>query len=618
MRLKEATPRKEVLPTMATVTLNAKLRHNEYYGQQSTLDELYHQSLKGAKFRKLYEKIIDESNILLAYRNIKANTGSTTKGTDGLTINDIAAMTNEQVIAMVRQRLIRYKPQSVRRVEIPKPNGKLRPLGIPTISDRLIQQCILQILEPICEAKFHNHSFGFRPNRSAEHAKAMMDKMINIQKLHFVVDIDIKGFFDNVNHGKLLKQIWTMRIQDKRLLCIISAMLKAEIEGVGIPTKGTPQGGILSPLFSNIVLNELDYWISNQWESFRTNHTYIDNGHKIRGIRTASKLKECYIIRYCDDFKIMCRTRDEAERTFTAVKMWLKERLHLEISPDKSKITNLRKKTSEFLGFSIKAVVKSGKRVANSKIKSDAVIKIMAKGKKIIQKVQKSPELMNVRLYNSYVLGTQNYYRIATHCSLDFSRIGHYLNRVAKIRWRQIATNKGSPDKIYLEKYKGYDRKKSYICGKIIYPISACKTKNAMCFSKKINKYTHEGRKLIHKQVDKVSEHEFIYLVHNPIENRSIEYNDNRISLFSAQCGKCRILKSRLSVSNFHCHHVKPIQGGGNDKYKNLVIFHPDIDGLIHATKLDAIHQLLAKLDLSTKQINQVNRFRLKVGNTVI
>ena len=244
MRLKEVNPlSKEVLPTMATKTMNTKLSHNEYYGQQSTFDELYKRSLNSAKFNKLYDKIEGEENILLAYRNIKSNTGSKTKGTDGKTIQDIADMTNEQVVAMVKGRLSKYMPQSVRRVEIKKDNGKLRPLGIPTMSDRLIQQCILQILEPICEAKFHNHSYGFRPNRSAEHAKAMMDKMVNTQSLHFVVDIDIRGFFDNVNHSKLLKQMWTMGIQDKKLMCIISAMLKAEIEGIGIPSKGTPQGG---------------------------------------------------------------------------------------------------------------------------------------------------------------------------------------------------------------------------------------------------------------------------------------------------------------------------------------------------------------------------------------
>lgn len=312
---------------MATTISNSSLRHNEYYGQQNILDELYQQSLKGAKFKKLYEKIIDESNILLAYRNIKANIGSTTKGTDDKTINDIATMKNGQVIIMVQERLIRYEPQLIRRVEIPKSNGKIRPLGIPTISDRLIQQCILQILEPICEAKFHNHSFGFRPNRSTQHAKATMDRMINLQKLHFVVDIDIKGFFDNVDHGKLLKQMWTMGIQDKKLLCIISAMLKAKIEGVGIPSKGTCQGGILSPLLSNIVLNELDWWISNQWESFKTKYPYSRNDTRMIKMRKTSKLKECYIIRYADDFKIMCHTRNEAERIFIAVKRWLKRKI---------------------------------------------------------------------------------------------------------------------------------------------------------------------------------------------------------------------------------------------------------------------------------------------------
>ena len=607
-----------MLPTMATATKNAKLRHNEYYGQQNTLDELHEKSLKGAKFTKLYEKIIDETNILLAYRNIKSNTGSATKGTDGKIIKDIASMTNEQMVAMVRGRLRKYKPQSVRRVEIPKENGKTRPLGIPTISDRLIQQCILQILEPICEAKFHNHSFGFRPNRRAEHAKAMMHRMINLQGLHFVVDIDIKGFFDNVDHGKLLKQIWTMGIQDKRLLCIISAMLKAEIEGVGIPTKGTPQGGILSPLLSNIVLNELDWWISDQWESLKTTHAYSANNMKLRAIRKSSQLKECNIIRYADDFKIMCRTREQAVRIFIAVKMWLKERLRLEISPDKSKITNLRKKTSEFLGFSIKAVVKSERRVANSKIKPSAVLKIMAKGKELIKKIKKNPTPMNVGLYNSYVLGVQNYYRIATHSNHDFGKIGYYLERMAKIRWRTIATNKGSPDSVYLEKYKGYNKKKLYVHGKIIYPMSCCKTKNVMCFSDKVNKYTSKGRELIHKQITKISESEFIYLVRNPIESRSIEYNDNRISLFSAQCGMCRILEIRLGVNDFHCHHKQRIADGGTDEYKNLVIIHPDIHKLIHATKSDTIHQLLAKLNLSKKQIGKVNQFRLTVGNIVI
>jgi group II intron reverse transcriptase/maturase len=603
---------------MTAKAANTNLRHNEYYGLQNTLDELYEQSLKGLKFTKLYEKIINENNILLAYRNIKSNSGSLTKGTDGRTIKDIAKMTNENVVSLVRGRLARYKPESVRRVEIPKPNGKKRPLGIPTITDRLIQQCILQILEPICEAKFHNHSFGFRPNRSTEHAKAMMHRLINRTGLHFVVDIDIKGFFDNVNHGKLLKQLWTMGIQDKRILCVVSNMLKAEIEGIGIPDKGTPQGGILSPLLSNIVLNELDWWISDQWESFETNHLYSKNTHKIRAIKTSSKLKECYIVRYADDFKIMCRTRDDAEKIFVAVKNWLMERLYLEISPDKSKITNLRKKSSEFLGFSIKVVRKGDKRVANSKIKRDAVIKIMAKGKKLIKNIQINPSLKNIGLYNSYILGTQNYYRIATHSNLDFAKIGYYLDRLIKIRWRQVASNRGSPDEVYKTRYNGYSMKKTYVNKRIIYPMAACRTKNVMNHRNQVNKYTKEGRAFIHKQIDKISEDEFIYLVRNPVEEKSIEYNDNRISLFSAQYGFCSVLNIRLSVDNFHCHHIRPVMMNGTDKYRNLTIIHPEIHRLIHAVKPELIHRILEELDLLEDQIGKVNVFRVKVGNNVI
>lgn len=144
----------------------SKLRHAEYYDFQKIQDKLYAESMDGKMFTKLVEIITLPENIKLAYRNIKKNKGSKTAGTDGKTIQHLEKLSEEKLVVLVQRKFSWYVPQSVRRVEIPKDNGKTRPLGIPTIMDRLVQQCVLQVLEPICEAKFHDHSYGFRPNRS--------------------------------------------------------------------------------------------------------------------------------------------------------------------------------------------------------------------------------------------------------------------------------------------------------------------------------------------------------------------------------------------------------------------------------------------------------------------
>lgn len=249
------------------------LRNNEYYDMQNIFDKLYKQSTENKVFNNLLEMITSKNNILLAYRNIKGNKGSKTSGTDKLNIVNINDTNVLILVEKVQAMFKNYKPQKVRRVEIPKEDGsgKVRPLGIPTISDRLIQQCILQVLEPICEAKFSDNSYGFRPNRSCENAISKVMMCMQKKHLHYCIDIDIKGFFDNVNHAKLLKQMWTLGLQDKNLICIISKILNSEIllpnGDVVKSKKGTPQGGIISPLLSNIVLNELDVWIENQWSN---------------------------------------------------------------------------------------------------------------------------------------------------------------------------------------------------------------------------------------------------------------------------------------------------------------------------------------------------------------
>ena len=439
-----------------------KLRNAEYYNLQETFDNLYSDSKSGKRFTKLMPIILSEQNIRLAYRNLKKNSGSKTAGADKKTIKNLETWKEPDLIRYVRKRLEWYVPQPVRRVEIPKDNGKTRPLGIPTIADRLIQQCFLQVLEPIGEAKFHDRSFGFRPNRSQENAVAVAYTLAQRQNLHYVVDLDIKGFFDNVNHGKLLRQMWAIGIRDKQVISIISTMLKAEVAGIGFPEKGTPQGGIISPLLSNIVLNELDWWISSQWENMpmrrnyghvRSNNGVIDKGYVYHVLREQTNLKECYGLRYADDFRIFCRNRQDAEKLFVATQKWLKERLGLDISPEKSRIVNLKKQYSEFLGIKMKVKPK-GKR--NGKVRYTVVSyvsdkrkeKIKRRAKEMIEKI-KFPANANeehkfIMDYNSYVLGVHNYYRIATHVSRDFSEIGLSVQRTMKCRLGQRLSKNGN------------------------------------------------------------------------------------------------------------------------------------------------------------------------------
>ena len=290
------------------------LRYAEYYDMQGTFDELFAKSKNGEVFGNLSELIFSRDNILLAYRNIEGNGGSVTPGTDGLTIRAVEKYTPEALVQKVRNIVRNYNPRAVRRKEIPKQSdpSKTRPLGIPCIWDRLIQQCILQVLEPICEAKFSENSYGFRPNRSCEHAVAAACKHMQLSHMQYVVEFDIKGFFDNVDHSKLIKQMWALGIQDKRLIYMIKRILKAPVQlengAVVTPDKGTPQGGIISPLLANIVLNELDWWVDSQWQNHPVavargknrqikERIVFDKSHGYTTMRRTN-LKEMHIVRY--------------------------------------------------------------------------------------------------------------------------------------------------------------------------------------------------------------------------------------------------------------------------------------------------------------------------------
>lgn len=604
-----------------------KIRNSEYYGLEGTFDGLYADSRKGRVFNHLMEIIESEENIKLAYRTVKKNTGSDTAGVDKRTIADLAKLSEEEYVRLIKKQFSNYHPRPVRRVEIPKPNGKTRPLGIPTIVDRMVQQCILQVMEPVCEAKFSENSNGFRPNRSAETAIAQCMRLIQVQHMYHVVDLDIKGFFDNINHTKLIRQIWALGIRDKKLLCIIKEMLKAPIilpsgEKI-IPTKGTPQGGILSPLLANIVLNELDWWIASQWEQMSTKTKFKTRSnaqgteiksHTYRALRR-SRLKEVHAVRYADDFKIFCPTHEEAVRVYKATEMWLKDRLGLEISPEKSKVVNLKRQYSEFLGFKLKVRKKGKKYVVRSHMSEKAYKKAHEKLSEEVKKLAHSPDdtaqFMQLHNYNAVVAGLHEYYCVATEISEDFGKLAFSINKQLRNRLKGEISRKGTLRNGFIKEKYGKSRQMRFLHERPLVPVGHVQPKNAQHKRKSVNKYTPEGWTLIHKNLE-IDTMTMLWLIRNPVRGRSIEYADNRISLYAAQYGKCAVTGQLMNAHDIHCHHKVPVSVGGTDEYANLVLVLKNVHVLIHASSETTIKRYLSELKLDKSQLEKLNKLRAK------
>jgi group II intron reverse transcriptase/maturase len=444
--------------------------------------------------------------------------------------------------------------------------------------------------------------------------------------MYYAVDIDIKGFFDNVNHAKLLKQLWTLGIRDKKLISILSKMLNAEIEGIGKPDKGTPQGGILSPLLANVVLNELDWWIDSQWQSFQISETKpryrqrgdIDRGNLFRKLRRDTDLKEIYIIRYADDFKLICRERETAEKVYAGTKLWLKDRLGLEVNEEKSKIVDVRIGSSEFLGLRFKVKKKGNKWVVNSHLTDKSKDKVVNKLKTGLELIQKSPTRKSVSRYNSVVVGVQNYYRMATNVNLDFSEIDYRMLRFRTSKIKSIMSKSGKTSNAYKKFYAGYNFKKQFVAGECLFPVPAVKHSYPLSFTQEVCDYTAEGRRLIHENLHAVNMKILHYLMENPPINGSIELADNRLSLYSAQMGRCHVTKDVLIIGEMECHHKKPREHGGTDVYNNLVWVTSNVHELIHATRPETIAKYMQLVKPNKDVLSKLNKLRETAGNCVI
>ncbi|MDM5229801.1 group II intron reverse transcriptase/maturase [Lysinibacillus pakistanensis] len=350
----------------------------------------------------LMNQILSRENLLLALKRVERNKGS--HGVDKMPVKFLRQHVVENWLTIKKQILEgTYQPQPVRRIEIPKPDGGVRLLGIPTVTDRLIQQAIAQVLSNLYDLNFSNHSYGFRPKRSAHDAIREAKGYIK-EGYRWVIDMDLEKFFDKVNHDRLMSTL-AKKISDKPLLKLIRRYLQSGvmINGVVYDTdEGTPQGGPLSPLLSNIVLDELDKEIEKR-------------GHKF--------------VRYADDCNIYVKTKRAGERVMASIKTFIEKTLRLKVNEKKSAVA--RPWQRKFLGFSFTSRKEPQVRIAKESIK-----RMKNKIRELTARKKPFPMEYRIQQLNQYLIGWCGYFALADTKSVFESLDGWIRRRLRMCLWK--------------------------------------------------------------------------------------------------------------------------------------------------------------------------------------
>lgn len=352
------------------------------------------------------EEIVERENLKEALRRVKANKGA--PGVDGMTVNQLGDHLKQHWPA-IREKLLSgtYRPRPVKRVEIPKPDGGVRKLGIPTVLDRFIQQAVMQVLQRRWDPEFSNSSYGFRPGRSAHQAVAQAQQYI-AEGYGWCVDLDLEKFFDRVNHDRLMAQI-AKRVDDKRLLTVIRAFLNAGVMENGLlspSVEGTPQGGPLSPLLSNLVLDELDR------ELERRGHRHV---------------------RYADDSNIYVRSERAGHRVMASITRFITERLKLKVNEAKSAVA--RPQDRKFLGFSFT----SGPEIRRA-IAPKALTRFKDKIREITRQAKGISIETTVKRLATYMVGWRGYFGFCETPEVLIGLIRWVRLRLRCALWRQWKT----------------------------------------------------------------------------------------------------------------------------------------------------------------------------------
>ena len=564
---------------------------------KQTLDFLYEKSKEGIAFTGLVEAMVNEVTIVTAIHNIKSNKGSKTAGADQMKMDKYLQMPKEDLIALIRDNFSNYKPKPARRVYIPKKNGKQRPLGIPTVLDRIIQECVRIIIEPICEARFYPHSYGFRPYRAQKHAIRDIVNVINASTFSqdqpvWAVEGDIKGCFDNIDHRILLKKIWRIGIHDKRVIKMIHQMLKAgyiESGTLNDTNLGTMQGGILSPLLSNVYLNDFDWFVGRMYmEPHRQCKYKCNDTRRLKWSGVTPK----YNFRFADDWVILTSTEQEAYRLKRMLTKYFRNKMKLELSQEKTFVTDLRTEGIHFLGFVVKAEKKRrtpdprtwtdnlvGKPLPDMERLKDKIQKIANEVREIGEITERSVQAAQIQRVNSMIVGLAQYLQPSI-CSHAFHAIDRRINNTALAVWKRRFPKHYNKYQIPLEKlcnlphrHEGYKSKTFAVPIEgewfgITYAFITHSKYESKPFDQRMTPYSEEGRRIYSYYRNRskplpcdrpsVNTARDIQLSVYTKTVFNFEYFMNREYAYNRDNGKCKCCKTPLFLDDKkYCYHIK-------------------------------------------------------------
>lgn len=606
-------------------------------------------------FQGIIEVARSEIVILSAIHKLKSNKGSDTAGIDGETMRiHILQKDYQEVMERVQASFDNYRPEMVRRVCIPK-EREVRALGIPTIVDRIVQECIRSVIEPICEAHFFEHSYGFRPWRSAENALARISDLVHKTGYHWVIEGDIAKFFDNLNHNKLIKILWSFGVTDKRVLMMIKAMLKAGVmKDIAKNELGIPQGGVISPLLANVYLTPFDNFVTREYEKKKLRREYSSGQRSLilRGLSGKPRLhlKPAYLVRYADDWVVLTDTKENAEKLVHRFEKYLKEQLKLQLSLEKTKITNIRTTPISFLGYKYKIVRGNAEKgyVTRSKPDEEKLKKKVTQLLKEIKYLKKCKDIetliSDINIINSKIRGLINYYQITTWGSEVLKKYNQRVRWAAyrAIRRRLGAKSAKGKNKVVdwvpankctnlISLHSNYTTAlpavvyKEHVIG--VTDLAFIKRENPTLLNQEETPFTEKGRELHLKRTRKkprTYKLDWIFgadamatkrLLANRNNKRglyNLEFYLNRACAFSRDNGKCRVCGDDIAPHEIETHHENPnLPIDKVNKVNNLVSLHRQCHKNLHNLTLDET-QLLT-LGYTLKQVRKILAFREKL-----